>query len=160
MAKTPNLDVLRVQMSPIFGKCRLAFFVAFRARKVIFMAFSIFPKKVQICEFSAKLVQKKLSFFAFKAEIAVKGPWVFKLTKNYGGIQWSKMATSSSNGLQIKRFKLFGTVKVLRTTISRGQPGEALGRLAPSTTCLTGSLDLPQKRSIWIRTQELVFCFL
>ena len=41
VAETPNLDVLGIEMSLIFGKCRLAFFVAFKAKRVIFMAFSI-----------------------------------------------------------------------------------------------------------------------
>ena len=41
MAKTPNLDVLGVQMSVKFGECRLAFFVAFKAKKAIFMAFRV-----------------------------------------------------------------------------------------------------------------------
>ena len=37
MSETPNLDVLWVQISLIFGKCRLDFFVAFKAKKAIFM---------------------------------------------------------------------------------------------------------------------------
>ena len=39
VAKTPNLDVLGVQMSLIFGKCRLAFFVTFKAKMAFFLAF-------------------------------------------------------------------------------------------------------------------------
>ena len=44
MSKTPNLDVLGLQMSLIFGKCRLAFFVAFKAKRAFFLAFLIFGR--------------------------------------------------------------------------------------------------------------------
>ena len=44
MAKTPNRDVLGVQMSLIFGKCRLAFFVTFKPKRAFFLAFLIFGR--------------------------------------------------------------------------------------------------------------------
>ena len=39
VAETPNLDVLGIEMSLIFGKCRLAFFGVFKLKRAIFMAF-------------------------------------------------------------------------------------------------------------------------
>ena len=39
VAETPNLDVLGIEMSLIFGKCRLAFFGVFKPKRAIFMAF-------------------------------------------------------------------------------------------------------------------------
>ena len=39
VAETPNLDVLGIEMSLIFGKCRLAFFVTFKPKKAFFLAF-------------------------------------------------------------------------------------------------------------------------
>ena len=44
MAETPNRDVLGVKMSLIFGKCRLSFFVAFKAKRAFFLAFLIFGR--------------------------------------------------------------------------------------------------------------------
>ena len=41
MAKTPNRDVLGVQKSLIFGKCRLSFFVTFKAKRAFSLAFLI-----------------------------------------------------------------------------------------------------------------------
>ena len=39
VAETPNLDVLGIEMSLIFGKCRLAFFGVFKPKRAIFLAF-------------------------------------------------------------------------------------------------------------------------
>ena len=39
VAETPNLDVLGIEMSLIFGKCRLAFFGVFKPKRAILMAF-------------------------------------------------------------------------------------------------------------------------
>ena len=43
VAKTPNRDVLEVQMSLIFEKCRLAFFVTFKAKKAFLILADFTP---------------------------------------------------------------------------------------------------------------------
>ena len=44
VAETPNRDVLGVQMSLIFGKCRLSFFVTFKPIMAFFLAFLIYGR--------------------------------------------------------------------------------------------------------------------
>ena len=44
VAETPNRDVWGVQMSLIFRKCRLAFFVTFKPKMAFFLSFLIFGR--------------------------------------------------------------------------------------------------------------------
>ena len=59
VAETPNRDVLEVQMSMIFGKCRLAFFVTFKPKMAFFLAFLIFGRFYPIL---ASFLQKIIHF--------------------------------------------------------------------------------------------------
>ena len=64
MAETPNLDVLGIEMSLIFGKCRLAFFVAFKAKRAFFLAFLIFGRFYPIfASFLKKIIHFPTYFF-------------------------------------------------------------------------------------------------
>ena len=64
MAKTPNHDVLGGEMSLIFGKCRLSFFVAFKAKRAFFLAFLIFGRFYPIfASFLEKIIHFPTYFF-------------------------------------------------------------------------------------------------
>ena len=71
VAETPNRDVLGVQMSLIFGKCRLAFFVTFKPKMAFFLSFLIFGRLYPIfasffeesCPFSYKIFPAGHYFF-------------------------------------------------------------------------------------------------
>ena len=62
VAETPNRDVWGVQMSLIFRKCRLAFFVTFKPKMAFFLAFLIFGRFYPI--FASFL--KKIIYFPTK----------------------------------------------------------------------------------------------
>ena len=150
--KRQILTFLGSKCRRFFGKCRLAFFVAFRVRRAIFMAFSNFPsKQSKFTSFQPKLSKKCLKSLKFQVEIDRKGLEFFKQTRKeslcQGNVTWRenycagriKMGTNSSrsspsHGLQIKRFKLFGTVKVFISIDiyrQRGQPGGSFGTIGP-----------------------------
>ena len=59
MAETPNLDVLGIEMSLIFGKCRLAFFGVFKPKRAISMAFFFLDI---LTDFTQKSVQNCVIF--------------------------------------------------------------------------------------------------
>ena len=63
VAETPNRDVLGVQMSLIFGKCRLAFFVTFKPKMAFFLSFLIFGRLYPIfASFLKKVVHFPTKF--------------------------------------------------------------------------------------------------
>ena len=83
VAETPNRDVLGVQMSLIFGKCRLAFFVTFKPKRAFFLAFLIFGRFYPIfASFLKKIIQFSMKIINFHQKNSLRGIILQKVIAN------------------------------------------------------------------------------